>query len=246
MEANDHYYRQRLRALQSIDEMIEAIVLKLEEHDIIDNTYIVFTTDNGFHVGQHRLEPGKYCPFEEDVHVPLFIRGPGVPVNEKAEIVTTHTDLAPTFLSMIGAPLGGDLDVEAIPLTKKGIEAAVGTRFEHFQVEYWGFALSEGKYRYPGMSSVLFVFIIGPYSNQLVTRRKINNNTYKALRIVSEEYSIYYSIWCNNEHELYNMKVSNNSAIYDDALLMVKLSRAILTSLRTFIQHPQLLKRRRE
>lgn len=150
VEYNDYYYRQRLCSLQSVDEMIEAVVNKLEEHDILDNTYIIFTTDNGFHVGQHRLQPGKYCPYEEDVHIPLIVRGPGIPENEKTEIVTTHTDLAPTLLSLIGAPLRDDFDGEAIPLTKQGLDAAVGHRYEHVQVEYWGFALSETKYRYEG------------------------------------------------------------------------------------------------
>ncbi|KAF5005111.1 hypothetical protein FDECE_8431 [Fusarium decemcellulare] len=186
IEFNDWYYRQRLRSLQSVDEMIEVLVQKLEEHGVLDNTYIVFTTDNGFHVGQHRLQPGKYCPFEEDVRIPLLIRGPGIAANERTEIVTTHTDLAPTFLSMAQGRLRGDFDGERIPLTMDGIVAAKGDRYEHVQVEYWGFALSESKYRYEG--------------------RRIPNNTYKALRVIGEHYNIYYSIWCNNEHELYDMK----------------------------------------
>ena len=44
----------------------------------LDNTYIVFTSDNGFHLGQHRLPPGKQTPYETDIHVPLVVRGPGV------------------------------------------------------------------------------------------------------------------------------------------------------------------------
>ncbi|KAI0096218.1 Arylsulphatase [Nemania sp. FL0031] len=186
IDANDLYYRQRLRSLQAVDEMIEAIVQKLEHHGMLNHTYIIFTTDNGFHIGQHRLEPGKFCPFEEDVHIPLFIRGPGVPENQRAPIVTTHTDLAPTFLSMVGASMRANMDGEVIPLTKPGIDASIGNRYEHVQVEYWGYAVSEGDYSYQGYL--------------------IPNNTYKALRIVSDEYSFYYSIWCNNEHELYDMK----------------------------------------
>ncbi|KAJ3573266.1 hypothetical protein NPX13_g4767 [Xylaria arbuscula] len=186
IDANDLFYRQRLRSLQAVDEMIEAIVLKLEEHNMLDHTYIMFTSDNGFHVGQHRLEPGKFCPFEEDVHIPLYIRGPGVPEGQQAPIVTTHTDLVPTFLSIVGAPMREDLDGEAIPLTQQSIDASLGNRYEHVQVEYWGYAVSEGDYAYEGYL--------------------IPNNTYKALRIVSDEYSFYYSVWCNNEHELYDMK----------------------------------------
>lgn len=212
IDANDLYYRQRLRSLQAVDEMIETIVQKLEEHDMLEHTYIIYTTDNGFHVGQHRLEPGKFCPFEEDVHIPLFIRGPGVPENKRAPIVTTHTDLTPTFLSIVGAPMRGDLDGEAIPLTKHGIDASVGNRYEHVQVEYWGYAVSEGDYAYQGKSSPVtglgFVSLMLCYLGYLIP-----NNTYKALRVVSDEYSFYYSVWCNNEHELYDMKVCNNNII---------------------------------
>ncbi|KAF2258996.1 arylsulfatase-like protein [Lojkania enalia] len=186
IEFNDCYYRQRLRSLQAVDELVEALVDKLDRLGMLDNTYIVYTTDNGFHVGQHRLQPGKYCPFEEDVHIPLAVRGPRIPENKKTEIATTHTDLAPTFFSMIGADMRDDFGGAAIPITECGLEEVVHDRFEHVQVEYWGFYLSESKYRYEG--------------------RRIPNNTYKALRVISKDYNFYYAVWCTNEHELYDMK----------------------------------------
>jgi arylsulfatase A-like enzyme len=68
-----------------------------------------------------------------------------VPKNATTDIVTTHTDLAPTFLYLVGAPLRPDFDGEAIPLSKTGIEDARQKRHEHVNVEYWGFALGEGK-----------------------------------------------------------------------------------------------------
>lgn len=63
---NDHYYRQRLRTLQSVDALVDDIVKRLDDHGILDNTYIIYSTDNGYHIGQHRLQPAKQCRF---VHV---------------------------------------------------------------------------------------------------------------------------------------------------------------------------------
>lgn len=76
IEYNDHFYRQRLRALQAVDEMVEGIVTRLDSYGILDNTYVVYSADNGYHISQHRLSPGKECGFEEDINVPLIIRGP--------------------------------------------------------------------------------------------------------------------------------------------------------------------------
>lgn len=102
---NDHFYRSRLRSLQGVDEIVDGIVKRLEEYGVLENTFIIYSADNRYHIGQHRLQPGKECGFEEDINVPLIIRGPGVPKNVTTEVVTTHTDLAPTILRIAGAPL---------------------------------------------------------------------------------------------------------------------------------------------
>jgi arylsulfatase A-like enzyme len=192
LDFNDHFYRQRLRTLQSVDELVAGIVERLEAYGLLENTYIFYTTDNGYHIGQHRLQPGKECGFEEDINIPLIVRGPGVSEGEVAEIVTTHIDLAPTILKLAGAPSRADFDGEAIPLSRSELQEAASARHEHVTVEYWGYAASEGK-----------VFRRDPDDARIIF-----NNTYKALRIISAEYNLYYAVWCNNEHELYNLKVS--------------------------------------
>jgi hypothetical protein len=68
-----------------------------------------------------------------------------VPQGHTTDVVTTHTDLAPTFLRLIGAPLRADFDGEGIPTSKPELDYAVFKRHEHVNVEYWGFALGEGK-----------------------------------------------------------------------------------------------------
>lgn len=187
---NDHFYRSRLRALQAVDELVDSVFQKLEEYGILDDTYVIYTTDNGFHIGHHRLQPGKECGFEEDINIPLIIRGPGVPKGEVSKIVTTHTDLTPTILQLAQAPSRADFDGVDIPLTADGLENAVATRHEHVTVEFWGIAASEGQFGYFDRNQS---FIL--------------NNTYKAIRIVSKEYNLYYSVWCTNEHELYDLNV---------------------------------------
>ena len=64
------------------------------------NTYIVFTADNGFHLGQHRLPAGKNSAYEEDIRVPLIVRGPGVPAGGIVEHLAGNIDLAPTFAEL--------------------------------------------------------------------------------------------------------------------------------------------------
>ncbi|CEJ87402.1 hypothetical protein VHEMI04403 [[Torrubiella] hemipterigena] len=188
VDAYDEFYRARLRTLQSVDELVQDVVHRLEELNILDNTYIIYTTDNGFHIGQHRLQPGKDCGIEEDINIPLIIRGPGVPEGHTTEIVTTHTDMAPTIMGLIGeaAPANARFDGTAIPLTSSGIVDAAKHRQEHVNVEYWGIAVGEG----------------GRLGDDCV----FQNNTYKALRVVSPSWNLYYSVWCTNEHELYDMK----------------------------------------
>jgi len=148
VEYNDDFYRARLQALQAVDEIVEGVVTRLEEAGILDNTYIIYTTDNGYHISQHRLNPGKECGFEEDINIPLVIRGPGVPVGE-SNVVTAHTDLAPTFLKLAGAKWGWDgLDGTPVPLDKKELEEAKEDRQEHVNVEFWGRGIPEGRYRF--------------------------------------------------------------------------------------------------
>lgn len=63
IEYNDEYQRARLRSLQAVDEMIEAFVEKLDDAGVLDETYIIYSTDNGFHISSHRMTPGKECGY---------------------------------------------------------------------------------------------------------------------------------------------------------------------------------------
>jgi arylsulfatase A-like enzyme len=101
----DGLYRQRLRSLQAVDDLVERMVQALAASGELDRTYLVFTSDNGFHLGQHRLEAGKKTPYEEDVRVPLLIRGPGIPAGVHTAALAMNIDLAPTLADLAGARL---------------------------------------------------------------------------------------------------------------------------------------------
>lgn len=166
---------------------------RLEDAGVMDNTFFIYSTDNGFHISQHRLHPGKMCGLETDINVPMVIRGPGMKAGGVLTGPSTHTDLAPTIMQLAGNPIDG-LQFDGTPMAL-GIEGEQASlRAEHASVEFWGIGLGESKYASDG----------GPLEYM--------NNTYKGLRIEAEEYGFYYSVWCNNARELYDMKVSFSSS----------------------------------
>jgi N-acetylglucosamine-6-sulfatase len=102
IDSIDVAYRNRLRALQAVDEAVAALVATLSATGRLANTYIFFTSDNGYHMGEHRLLPGKYTPYETDIHVPLIVRGPGVPTGIVRDPFAGNLDLAETFADLAG------------------------------------------------------------------------------------------------------------------------------------------------
>jgi len=115
----DTLYRKQMLSLQAVDEAVAGLVKALQETGQLANTYIVFTSDNGFHMGQHRLEPGKYTPYETDVHVPLLVRGPGVAAGSRTGALAVSVDLAPTLAGLAGVKLPIDADGRSlVPLLR--------------------------------------------------------------------------------------------------------------------------------
>jgi N-acetylglucosamine-6-sulfatase len=98
----DAFYRRRARALLGVDEMVEGMVRALEETGQLDRTYVLFTSDNGFQLGQHRLDHGKGFPYEASIRVPLIVRGPGVPAGKTLDPFVLNIDFAPTLAALAG------------------------------------------------------------------------------------------------------------------------------------------------
>ena len=98
-------YRCRLESLLSVDDGVRRIIDALEAAGELDRTMIVFTSDNGFFAGEHRVRSGKNRVYEEAVRVPLVIRGPGVPTGTVQDL-SVNADLAPTIADAAGAKPG--------------------------------------------------------------------------------------------------------------------------------------------
>lgn len=194
---NDEFYRARIQSLQAVDELVDDVFLWLEANpEVMENTYVIFTADNGYHIGHHRLPPGKTCNVEEDINIPFIVRGPGVPRGRTYDGSTTHTDIVPTLFKLADIPLHDDFDGEPIPVTQE-MQTAAARKSEHVNVEFWGTALFEG---------IHTPFGDGLLPSPIIHGVKGGNNTFKLLRIVAEDYSLAYGVRCTNEHELYDMK----------------------------------------
>ena len=90
-------YQQRLESLLAVDEGVAEIVRTLEATGKLGRTYIIFTADNGFFHGEHRVQAGKVLVYEPSVRVPLIIRGPGIPRAGRRAQLAANIDLAATI-----------------------------------------------------------------------------------------------------------------------------------------------------
>jgi arylsulfatase A-like enzyme len=110
VQFDQRLYRRRLQSMLGVDDLLAGIVRSLRTTHQLDNTYIVFTSDNGFHLGEHRLPFGKQTPYDTDVHVPLVVRGPGVAKGRRVTGFAREIDLAPTFAAWAHATVPSFVD----------------------------------------------------------------------------------------------------------------------------------------
>jgi N-acetylglucosamine-6-sulfatase len=103
-------YQQRLESLLAVDEGVERIVAQLQAVGELDNTIIVFTADNGFFHGEHRVPNGKVLHYEPSSRVPLILRGPGVPRGRTLSQMVANVDVAPTVVDAANATPGRRMD----------------------------------------------------------------------------------------------------------------------------------------
>lgn len=183
---------------------------------------VVNSSDNGYALGTHRRQPSKCLPYEEDIRVPLVIRGPGItPGSLDRDSTYNIADLGATILSLAGAKADYEVDGRVIPLAKNEQRGHEGDKRElavyyganeaqskhHTVAEYWIYGLEEGKY-----GGELFTNcrkgLFGSISLTHILPVVHLNTTYRALRIVENGASWAYHVWCTGERELYNMKVN--------------------------------------
>jgi N-acetylglucosamine-6-sulfatase len=144
------YYQHCLESLVSVDEGVKEILDELGATGRLRNTYVIFTSDNGFFFGQHRLVGGKFLAYEPSTHLPLIIRGPGIkPDSASGQLVNT-IDIAPTILEL--AEVAPDKSIDGVSLVPYMKEPKLRSRrpllFESFvetnDVDQNGQAAGEG------------------------------------------------------------------------------------------------------
>ncbi|MGZ8667186.1 MAG: sulfatase family protein [Solirubrobacterales bacterium] len=96
-------YQKSLESLRSVDEGVGRVIGALRRSGELGRTYVLFTSDNGFFFGEHRLDRSKFLPYEPAIRMPLLIRGPGIRANSSTEQLVANVDLAPTIVDLAGA-----------------------------------------------------------------------------------------------------------------------------------------------
>jgi len=99
-------HKRQLRDLAHVDDTLKNMLELLKDRGELANTYVVFATDNGEHMGEHRYmvpSGSKSTPYEEAASTPLIIRGPGVAHGVMRTQLVANNDYAPTFAAWAGA-----------------------------------------------------------------------------------------------------------------------------------------------
>eukprot|EP00937_MAST-01D_sp_MAST-1D-sp2_P007682 g7682.t1 len=100
----DIHFRNRWRAIQGVDAMIELVLARLRTLGVLDETYVLFSSDHGYKLGEWRIGCSKQHPYESDVHIPFFARGPGIAPGTRLHALTSNIDIGPTMLDIAGLP----------------------------------------------------------------------------------------------------------------------------------------------
>jgi arylsulfatase A-like enzyme len=159
LEQLERRFRRRRRTLVAVDEMVERIVSTLEARGLLQRTFVLFTSDNGWFDGEHRFVRGKAAPYDESTRVPLLVRGPGVPRGARREHLVVNVDLAPTLADMAGARPGGDVDGRSLlPLLTSSPPPASSWR-QDLLLEYWPLDPEEGIPGFVGLRSARRLYV---------------------------------------------------------------------------------------
>jgi len=221
----DELYRQRVRSMQAVDEMIEQTVSTLRETKQLDNTYIIFMSDNGYHLGQHRLLAGKGRPYDEDVIVPFVIRGPGIPPGENLKgYLSGNIDIAPTLAELAGVIPPSYVDGRSLVPLWSAERPSLQDWRQGFLIEYYG---SEAE---SASSSIQMVGFnnIEDHLLEPADPEALKQSTPPAEFYAIRTAQYLYVEYSGGEHELYDMVQDplqlNNIVAFADHNLLEQLS----------------------
>lgn len=132
----DNLYRRRAETLLAVDELLAAVLEELRSLGLDSTTYVFLTSDNGFHMGQHRLPPGKSLPYDEDLRVPLLAWGPDVVAGLRIPDLVLNVDLAPTFAELAGVAAPSFVEGRSLVPFLRG-QVPSGEWRQGFLAEHW-------------------------------------------------------------------------------------------------------------
>lgn len=95
-------YRSRVQSVQAVDRMVGDLEGTLKRSHQLHRTVFVFSSDNGFHIGDYALTPGKLLAFDTDINVPLIVAGPRIRPGSVNRDLVQNIDIAPTFIRLAG------------------------------------------------------------------------------------------------------------------------------------------------
>jgi N-acetylglucosamine-6-sulfatase len=195
----DNLYRRRLKSMLAIEDTVEAIIDALNNSNQLDNTYIFFSSDNGYHLGQHRMRSGKNTEFEEDICVPLIVRGPNIPQGINSNALVLNNDIAPTFAELANASWPETIDGRSmLPLLFPSNKTDIVWR-RAFLIEHWTNSVRKSPPLFKGIHTKDKVFI--EYSNKQQEYYDIEYDPYERNDNVSGMNQITWnklSIWLRN------------------------------------------------
>jgi N-acetylglucosamine-6-sulfatase len=120
-------YRARRESLLAVDEAVAAIVRELKAQGVLDSTYLLFTSDNGYLLGQHAVPSGKMLAYDPSSRVPLLMRGPGLRSRTASLEPVANVDLAPTILDLASAKRVGGAPIDGRSLVRFARNPALRT-----------------------------------------------------------------------------------------------------------------------
>jgi N-acetylglucosamine-6-sulfatase len=208
----DNERRRQEEQLIGVDEAVADLVQSLKDKGILDDTYIIFSSDNGFFRGEHRIVTGKYLPYDPASRVPLIIRGPGIPTGGVSNELVWNGDIPQTILQIAQGSQDNSLDGRSFlpyaqnpalrstrPILLEGDTGPGGTGAESAQS-----SSARAREARVGVAGKAGVNNLEQEPDAIKSATNTNAApAYRSIRTDRYEYTIY----ANGQTELYDMKL---------------------------------------
>eukprot|EP00049_Salpingoeca_infusionum_P018581 m.357882 g.357882 ORF g.357882 m.357882 type:complete len:551 (+) comp17968_c0_seq1:79-1731(+) len=193
MAYNDLQFRRRALTLKTVDDIVGNLTEFLESTGRLDNTYLFYASDHGYHLGNFGVLKDKRLPYETDIRIPTIVRGPGVKPGSVITSPIQLPDFTPTFLDIAGLKIPDTMDGISMLPALNGQTAPLRT---DILLEYHG----EGQEGAPVIGNCSYQDMNCAYVGQEMRRfppywnnselvcscQDAKNNTYECVRTVDE------------------------------------------------------------